>query len=163
GDGAGARRARPSPGYVGLHPPPHADRLRTIRSHAQQAGEPQTVAPCACSLTLRSSCYTCRILLCILWPPSPNSIIGSTIPITWRMITVPLLIVAASLDVSPISAQGDDDFTLTILHTNDTHSHIEEYDGSTTTCPAESGAAGLCIGGVARRATLIADLRTSAP
>jgi len=79
------------------------------------------------------------------------------------MMSLPLLIVAALLVVSPVSAQDVGDFTLTILHTNDTHSHIEEYDGSTTTCPAESEAAGLCIGGVARRATLIADLRTSAP
>jgi len=82
---------------------------------------------------------------------------------SWRMMSLPLLIVAALLVVSPVSAQEAGDFTLTILHTNDTHSHIEEYDGSTTTCPVESEAAGLCIGGVARRATLIADLRASAP
>ena len=82
---------------------------------------------------------------------------------SWRMMSLPLLILAALLVISPVSAQEVGDFTLTILHTNDTHSHIEEYDGSTTTCPAESEAAGLCIGGVARRATLIADLRASAP
>mgnify|MGYP000933939600 CR=1 FL=1 len=82
---------------------------------------------------------------------------------SWRMMSLPLLILAALLVISPVSAQEVGDFTLTILHTNDTHSHIEEYDGSTTTCPAESEAAGLCIGGVARRATLLADLRASAP
>ena len=86
---------------------------------------------------------------------------------SWRMMSLPLLILAALLVISPVSAQDTaqsaGDFTLTILHTNDTHSHIEEYDGSTTTCPAESEAAGLCIGGVARRATLLADLRASAP
>lgn len=82
---------------------------------------------------------------------------------SWRMMSLPLLILAALLVISPVSAQEAGDFTLTILHTNDTHSHIEEYDGSTTTCPAESEAAGLCIGGVARRATLLADLRASAP
>ncbi len=81
---------------------------------------------------------------------------------SWRMMSLPLLILAALLVISPVSAQEVGDFTLTILHTNDTHSHIEEYDGSTTTCPAESEAAGLCIGGVARRATLLADLRLCA-
>jgi len=60
-------------------------------------------------------------------------------------------------------AQDAGDFTLTILHTNDTHAHIEQYDGSTTTCDDETAAAGECIGGVARRATLIGQLRQAAP
>jgi 5'-nucleotidase len=75
-----------------------------------------------------------------------------------------LLLVAALLaalmpGAGALLAQDDGAFTLTILHTNDTHAHIEQYDGATTACDAEAEAAGECIGGVARRATEISRLR----
>ena len=66
-----------------------------------------------------------------------------------------LLIVGLLVGATPAVAQDDSGFTLTILHTNDTHAHIEQYDGSTTTCSEETEAEGGCIGGVARRATEI--------
>jgi 5'-nucleotidase len=71
------------------------------------------------------------------------------------------LLVALLPGAAPALAQDDGGFTLTILHTNDTHAHIEQYDGSTTTCDAEAEAAGECIGGVARRATEINRLRNA--
>ena len=64
------------------------------------------------------------------------------------------------------STVGDDDqtgeatdFSLTILHTNDTHAHIEEFNAYGSTCSEEESSAGECFGGVARRATAIADTR----
>lgn len=65
------------------------------------------------------------------------------------------LLVGATPAVAQDAATADGGFTLTVLHTNDTHAHIEQYDGSTTTCSAETEAEGGCIGGVARRATEI--------
>jgi 5'-nucleotidase / UDP-sugar diphosphatase len=70
------------------------------------------------------------------------------------------LLAALFTGAAPVLAQEDGGFTLTILHTNDTHAHIEQYDGSTTSCSAESDAAGECIGGVARRATEIERVRS---
>ena len=69
------------------------------------------------------------------------------------------LLAALFTGAVPVVAQDDGGFTLTILHTNDTHAHIEQYDGSTTSCSAEKDAAGECIGGVARRATEINRIR----
>ena len=70
------------------------------------------------------------------------------------------LLAALFTGAVPVVAQDDGGFTLTILHTNDTHAHIEQYDGSTTSCSAEKDAAGECIGGVARRATEINSMRS---
>ena len=45
-------------------------------------------------------------------------------------------------------------FELNLLHTNDVHSRIEEFDKNGNTCIDE-----VCFGGVARMAQLIKDLR----
>ena len=74
-------------------------------------------------------------------------------------IIVAILLVFGSL---PVSAQDDAGFTLTVLHTNDTHSHIEQFDGFSGSCSEEEAAAGECFGGIARRATKLAELRASA-
>lgn len=63
---------------------------------------------------------------------------------------------------TPAIAQEDTGFTLTILHTNDTHSHIEQFAGSGSTCSEEQAAEGVCVGGVARRATMLAALMGTA-
>ncbi len=47
-----------------------------------------------------------------------------------------LLVLTLLAGAAPAAAQSDSSFTLTILHTNDTHAHIEQYDGSTTSCSA---------------------------
>ena len=65
------------------------------------------------------------------------------------------LLVGATPAVAQDAATADAGFTLTVLHTNDTHAHIEQFDGSTTTCSEETEAEGGCIRGVARRATEI--------
>jgi len=48
---------------------------------------------------------------------------------------------------------------MTILHTNDTHSHVLEFNKYGSDCSSEDSAAGLCFGGVARRQTLIDQTR----
>ncbi|MCX6646740.1 MAG: bifunctional metallophosphatase/5'-nucleotidase [bacterium] len=50
-------------------------------------------------------------------------------------------------------------FKLTILHTNDTHARILQVNSSGGTCNDEDAAAGECFGGVARRATMINQIR----
>ena len=74
-------------------------------------------------------------------------------------IIVAILLVFGSL---PVSAQDDTGFTLTVLHTNDTHSHIEQFDSFSGSCSEEEAAAGECFGGIARRATMLAELRGTA-
>jgi 5'-nucleotidase / UDP-sugar diphosphatase len=50
-------------------------------------------------------------------------------------------------------------FTLTILHTNDTHARILQVNKHGNTCNDEDATAGECFGGVARRATMINQIR----
>jgi 5'-nucleotidase len=52
---------------------------------------------------------------------------------------------------------------LTILHTNDTHSRLLEIDRFGASCRDEDRDRGECIGGVARRATLVEEIRSTTP
>ena len=69
------------------------------------------------------------------------------------------MLMALVLVAMPVAAQESGDFTLTVIHTNDTHSHIEQFNSSGGSCSEEDAAAGKCFGGVARRATKIEELR----
>lgn len=51
------------------------------------------------------------------------------------------------------SDQGPQPLSLTLLHTNDTHAHIEQYDSYGSSCDEADGDG--CFGGVSRRATRI--------
>ena len=50
-------------------------------------------------------------------------------------------------------------FELTILHTNDVHSRLEQFDSGTVRCNQESANAGDCFGGVARIQTAVKQTR----
>ncbi len=50
-------------------------------------------------------------------------------------------------------------FDLTILHTNDVHARIQETNVYGGRCTAQSSAAKQCYGGVARRQTVIKEIR----
>ena len=54
-------------------------------------------------------------------------------------------------------------FKLTILHTNDVHARFEEASKYGGPCTADDASDRRCFGGVARRATLLRDLRTRFP
>ncbi|XP_078693633.1 snake venom 5'-nucleotidase-like [Branchiostoma floridae x Branchiostoma belcheri] len=54
------------------------------------------------------------------------------------------------------SAQG---FELTVLHTNDVHSRIEEVDTTGGSCSAAEATAGECYGGMARLAAKVREIR----
>jgi 5'-nucleotidase len=73
-----------------------------------------------------------------------------------------LFAIVLAFGSAPAVAQEDAGFTLTILHTNDTHARIEQFAGSGSTCSEEQAASGACVGGVARRATKIAELMGAA-
>jgi len=53
--------------------------------------------------------------------------------------------------------------TLTILHTNDFHARVDEYNRDGSWCTSTAAAQGLCIGGSARLATAINGIRTGNP
>ena len=59
-----------------------------------------------------------------------------------------VLFCSASLVSLSLPAYAD--FTLTILHTNDTHSRIEEVNKYDATCSAKESAEQQCFGGMAR-------------
>ena len=81
-----------------------------------------------------------------------------TIPLRISLIIAMLLV----FGTVPAQAQESGGFTLTLLHTNDTHSHIEQFDSNSASCSEEEAAAGECSGGIARRATKLAELRSMA-
>jgi len=58
----------------------------------------------------------------------------------------------------PAGAQSGE-YTLVVLHTNDVHARIDQFDGQGNTCDEEEEAANECLGGVARRKTVIDQVR----
>ena len=48
---------------------------------------------------------------------------------------------------------------VTILHTNDIHGRFEQFDSNSVDCSSENAGAGRCFGGVARRLTVINEVR----
>jgi 5'-nucleotidase/UDP-sugar diphosphatase len=60
-------------------------------------------------------------------------------------------------------ADQNKEFNLTIVHTNDTHAHILPIDKNGNYCSTKDDADGKCFGGVARRMTMIKELRKTDP
>ncbi len=77
--------------------------------------------------------------------------------ITFGLITL-MALCALLLSVIPAVAQ-EGQYTLTLLHTNDVHGRIVQFDGYGSTCGEEDAAEGKCFGGVARLATKIGEIR----
>ena len=58
----------------------------------------------------------------------------------------------------PTSAQGGE-FELTLLHTNDVHGRVDEFDSGGNSCDEEEKAANECFGGAARLKTMVDQVR----
>jgi 5'-nucleotidase/UDP-sugar diphosphatase len=69
------------------------------------------------------------------------------------------LVLSASMVWQSASAADTASFTLSILHTNDVHSHYNQYSNDGSICTDEAN----CLSGVARMKTLIDQLRISEP
>ena len=78
-------------------------------------------------------------------------------PIDMDVITVQAFISAFLLSFVFYEVQG---FTLTLLHTNDNHGRFEETDSYGFVCYPRDAKAGKCFGGVARRATMLKQIRS---
>ena len=65
----------------------------------------------------------------------------------------------AAVCIAARPAAAQDGFTLTILHTNDTHGRIEQTNRTGSRCTPADAAENRCFGGVARRATVVAQVR----
>ena len=63
------------------------------------------------------------------------------------------------LSVVPVAVAQEGEFTLTVLHTNDVHARILQFNPFGGTCGEDDAAEGNCFGGVARRATMIDEIR----
>ncbi len=59
----------------------------------------------------------------------------------------------------PAGAQGGD-YELTILHTNDVHARIDQFDSGGNACDEDELAENSCLGGVARRKTVVDQVRS---
>lgn len=71
-----------------------------------------------------------------------------------------LIVFVFTCGLSPASAFAQDrSFTLTILHTNDTQSRIDQFTEAGSRCTAADAAENRCFGGVARRSTIIKQVR----
>nr|XP_054753897.1 snake venom 5'-nucleotidase-like [Lytechinus pictus] len=56
-------------------------------------------------------------------------------------------------------SHGGADYQLTVLHTNDVHARIEQFNKYGSECSQEDAEDGACFGGVARRATKVKEIR----
>uniref|UniRef100_A0A0K8RHV3 5'-nucleotidase n=1 Tax=Ixodes ricinus TaxID=34613 RepID=A0A0K8RHV3_IXORI len=59
------------------------------------------------------------------------------------------------------SSSSEEDFNITILHTNDIHSHFLQSDKRGANCSEEKAKEGKCYGGVARIVTKVRELKAS--
>ena len=80
-----------------------------------------------------------------------------------RLVVLVAMLMTLLIGTMPAVAQDGEDFTLTILHTNDVHARIDEFDSRGNTCDEEEQSAGECFGGVARRSTMVEQIRSEAP
>lgn len=69
------------------------------------------------------------------------------------------LLLSASLNVVPVAVAQGGEYTLTVLHTNDVHARILQFNRFGSSCGEDDAAEGKCFGGVARRATKINEIR----
>jgi len=77
-----------------------------------------------------------------------------TVTITPAMAAVPVAQVVEAEVAAP-----NQPFDLTILHTNDFHARVDEYNRNGARCTAADQTAGLCIGGSSRLHTLVEEIR----
>ncbi|XP_040062786.1 protein 5NUC-like [Ixodes scapularis] len=76
----------------------------------------------------------------------------------WRLFAI---LLASNVSVS--LGSESETFTLTILHTNDVHSHIQETTKYGGVCSAKDKNASKCVGGVARIVTKVKQLKKEHP
>ncbi len=67
-----------------------------------------------------------------------------------RFVIVMMTLLALIISAVPAVAQEGGDFSLTILHTNDVHARVDQFDSRGNTCDEEEAAANECFGGAAR-------------
>jgi 5'-nucleotidase len=70
-----------------------------------------------------------------------------------------MVLIALLLSVVPMAMAQGGDYTLTVLHTNDVHGRVLQFNRFGGACDEEDAAEGKCFGGVARRATKINEIR----
>ncbi len=63
--------------------------------------------------------------------------------------------------VVQVSQAYDIGYNLTILHTNDVHDRMKQFNARGESCSNEDKLNGQCYGGVSRRATMINGIRTT--
>ena len=69
------------------------------------------------------------------------------------------MLAALFVSVAPVGAQEGSEYNLVILHTNDVHARIDQFDSRGNTCDEDELAEGECLGGVARRKTVVDQIR----
>ncbi len=156
--------ARSAPPRVLLAPMASISNVNITRSASGLINKPQhftaTVAPLNATLPITFT-----------WEADEQSTqqvvpgdITSTIVFTWSNPGPKFITVTAENDTSSVSHTFSitlsSDFKLTILHTNDVHARLVPYGvGGTSTCVNNPNSNSVCIGGAARLATVINQVR----
>jgi len=76
----------------------------------------------------------------------------------FRNVSAAVLCLLALVLATAVRAEQAD-FALTLLHTNDVHAHIADFDAMGQECTADKKSQGKCLGGAARLATAVAQAR----
>ncbi len=76
-----------------------------------------------------------------------------------KFLTLWLVAVLALLALALPAGAQDGQYQLTVLHTNDVHARVDQFDSGGNSCDEEEAAANECVGGVARRQTVISQVR----
>ncbi|XP_018496974.1 protein 5NUC [Galendromus occidentalis] len=62
-----------------------------------------------------------------------------------------------------VAVSSGEDFKLTILHTNDVHARIDEFDAAGSRCTPEASLKGSCYGGIARQKYMVDSIKAENP
>ncbi|MCG3210750.1 MAG: hypothetical protein FOGNACKC_04381 [Anaerolineae bacterium] len=76
-----------------------------------------------------------------------------------KRIVMVVILLALLLAALPAGAQNGGSFSLTVLHTNDVHARVDQFDSGGNTCDDEEMAANECFGGAARVKTAADQVR----
>ena len=73
------------------------------------------------------------------------------------------LTLAAAIYAAPVTKPGSSPSTITILHTNDIHAHLDQFNKYGIDCTHDQIAANQCYGGVSRVKFVVDEYRARAP
>ncbi|MGC9396853.1 MAG: 5'-nucleotidase C-terminal domain-containing protein [Anaerolineae bacterium] len=75
------------------------------------------------------------------------------------LLSVAIIPAMAAAPAAQTIAAPNQEFSITLLHTNDVHARVDEYNRNGARCTEDDQTAGLCIAGFSRLQTLVEEIR----